>query len=286
MGNLTLNTIFGCLLAVLLVLMGLHELSHSLFAPEKAHHDDHGEVQTLNEKIAASYAYYVEIEDAGAAPGAVEEVFDLGLALANADPARGESSFKQKCQSCHAIEQGGGNGIGPALWNVVGAEKAANDGFRYSGALSGFAGDWGYEELNAWLKNPSGYVSGTSMAFAGLNRDSERANVIAYMAQMSEAPPEFPEPEGIDEDDIDDIEPMAGQPVIVEEETKPTLETGEVAVQEVDRGNGAASAGGVTLVPEGTEEFLDENAEPNVPFEGAENEIDQLPGEEASDETE
>jgi len=201
MGGLSFNTIFGCLLAVLLVIVGLHNLSHALFAPEKPHYDDHhgGEAMSLNEKIAASYAYFVEIEDAGgAASDEPEPVFDLGLALANADPARGESSFKQKCQSCHAIEQGGGNGIGPALWNTVGAPKAGHEGFRYSSALTGMGGEWSYENLNDWLKNPSGYVSGTSMAFAGLNRDSERANVIAYMAQMSENPPSFPEPAASD----------------------------------------------------------------------------------------
>lgn len=194
MGGMSLNTIFGCLLAVLLVILGLHNLSHSLFAPEKGHHDDHhGEELSLNEKIASSYAYYVEIADAGGTDsGEPEPVFDLGLALANADPARGESSFKQKCQSCHSIEQGGGNGIGPALWNTVGAAKAAQDGFRYSGALSGMGGEWTYENLNDWLKNPSGYVSGTSMAFAGLNRDSERANVIAYLSTQTASPIPFP----------------------------------------------------------------------------------------------
>ncbi|MEM1151350.1 MAG: cytochrome c family protein [Pseudomonadota bacterium] len=195
MDSMSFNTIFGCFLAVLLVILGLHNLSHALFAPEKPHHGDHhGETLSLNEKIAATYAYYVEIEEAGGDVDEPEDVFDLGLALANADPARGESSFKQKCQSCHAIEQGGGNGIGPALWNTVGAPKAGHEGFRYSSALSGMGGEWTYENINDWLKNPSGYVSGTSMAFAGLNRDSERANVIAYMASMSENPPPFPEP--------------------------------------------------------------------------------------------
>ncbi|MEM9740118.1 MAG: cytochrome c family protein [Pseudomonadota bacterium] len=191
---MSLNTIFGCLLAVALVILGLHNLSHTLFAPETAHHDDHhGEELSLNEKIAASYAYYVEIEDAGGTgPDDPIEVFDLGLALANADPARGESSFKQKCQSCHSIEQGGANGIGPALWDTVGATKAGHDGFRYSGALSGVGGEWTYQSLNDWLKNPSGYVSGTSMAFAGLNRDSERANVIAYLSTKSVDAPPFP----------------------------------------------------------------------------------------------
>ncbi|MEM1105814.1 MAG: cytochrome c family protein [Pseudomonadota bacterium] len=196
MGELTLNTIFGCVLAVVLAMMGLHLLSHSIFAPEKAHYDDHGgEALSLNEKIAASYAYYVEVEDGRAGGGdVVEDVFDLGLALANADPARGESSFKQKCQSCHSIAADGGNGIGPMLWNAVGAPKAAQDGFRYSSALQGHDGAWTYESLNAWLKNPSGYVPGTSMGFAGLNRDSERANVIAYMASQTANPPPFPEP--------------------------------------------------------------------------------------------
>ncbi len=195
MGDLTLNKFIGAMLAAALTIFGLHELSSLVFSSGAEHGGDHhGEEQTLNERLAERYAYYVEVETAGGAGGEEEEVFDLGLMLANADPSRGERAFKGKCATCHTIEQGGANGTGPNLYNVVGAEKAAHEGFSYSSALEGMEGEWTYANMNDWLYNPSSYVRGTSMAFAGLRRDDERVNVIAYLAQYSPDAPEFPEP--------------------------------------------------------------------------------------------
>ncbi|MCI4644557.1 MAG: cytochrome c family protein [Hyphomonadaceae bacterium] len=200
MGEMTLNKIFGAGLAVVLVILGLLQLPSLLFASgAEGHHDDHhgehGEPLSLNEQIAATYAYYIPIADGGSAgPVEPEEVFDLGAALASADVSRGQSSFQQKCASCHSIEAGAGNGIGPNLYNVVGAEKHHLDDFRYSGAMMAAEGSWTYADLNDWLKSPSSYMSGTSMGFAGLNRDGERANVIAYLASKTEGAPAFPAP--------------------------------------------------------------------------------------------
>ncbi|MEO0466829.1 MAG: cytochrome c family protein [Pseudomonadota bacterium] len=192
MGDLTLNKVLGALLAVALGVMGLRELSYQLFPSPSAHHDDHGEPKSLNEQIAETYAYYVPVADTSAGGGEEEPVFDLGLALAAADVSRGERSFLAKCSTCHSIEEGGGNGTGPALWNSIGVPKASHAGFNYSNALSEIGGEWTYENMNDWLYNPAAYARGTSMAFAGLRRDDERANVMAYLAQMSENPPPFP----------------------------------------------------------------------------------------------
>ena len=222
MGELTVNKVLGCLLAVALAVMGLRELSYQLFSPPAGHHDHHGEEeQSLNEKIAETYAYYVEVADGGAGAEEEEEVFDLGLALASADVSRGERSFQAKCAICHSIEQGGANGTGPALWNSVGVAKASHAGFNYSGALSGMGGEWTYQNMNDWLYNPSGYVQGTSMAFAGLRRDDERANVIAYLAQMSENAPPFPAPmtgNPVEDDSVEAVED-ASAAVVEEAET-------------------------------------------------------------------
>ena len=194
MRDLTLNKFLGAMLAAALTIFGLHELSSLIFSSGGDHGGYHSEEQTLNERLAERYAYYVEVDAAGGGGGEEEEVFDLGLMLANADPSRGERAFKGKCATCHTIEQGGANGTGPNLYNVMGAAKAAHDGFSYSSALDGMEGDWTYANMNDWLYNPSSYVRGTSMAFAGLRRDDERVNVIAYLAQYSPDAPEFPEP--------------------------------------------------------------------------------------------
>lgn len=191
MGELGLNKIFGALLAVALAVMGLREVSSIVFGG--GHHGDH-HYENLNEWAEASFhGYRIELADTGGGE-VIEEIYDLGLLLASADAAKGERSFKAKCASCHTIEQGGANGTGPNLYDVIGAPKQHLAGFAYSGALANVGGDWSYENMDNWLRAPSSYARGTSMGFAGLNRDDERANVIAYLASYSPDAPAFPEP--------------------------------------------------------------------------------------------
>lgn len=195
MGDLTINKIMGSLIAVALVIMGLQTLSYALFpSPGGYGHGDHGEELTANEKLAQRYAFFIPVEEGAGGGEVVEEVFDLGLALANADISRGERSFRAKCSTCHTIDQGGANGTGPNLFASIGLEKAGHAGFNYSGVLSGMEGTWTYEAMDAWLYNPSAYARGTSMAFAGLRRDDERANVIAYLASYTPNAAPFPDP--------------------------------------------------------------------------------------------
>ena len=197
MGELGLNKIFGALLATALGVFALQTLSSIVFSPEGegAHHgEEHAEAASMTEQMCEKFAYCVEVADAGGTGGEEEEVFDLGLLLASADVARGERTFKGKCATCHTIDQGGANGTGPNLYNVVGAEKAHHDGFAYSAALQGMEGSWTYENLNDWLYNPAAYARGTTMSFAGLRRDDDRINVIAYLAANTATPPAFPEP--------------------------------------------------------------------------------------------
>ncbi len=120
-----------------------------------------------------------------------EEELDVAAVMGAADPAAGEKVFG-KCKACHTIEQGGPNKVGPNLWSVVGRDKAAVDGFAYSDALSGLEGDWTYENLYKFLKDPKGYAPGNKMTFGGLNKSSDRADVIAYLRENSESPPPLP----------------------------------------------------------------------------------------------
>ncbi|MFN4224964.1 MAG: c-type cytochrome [Hyphomonas sp.] len=194
MGELGLNKIFGALLATALGLMALMQLPALVFGDSSAHHgDEHGAEQTLSEKMCAQFHYCVEIAEAASA-GAVEDVFDLGAALAIADVSRGERLFAGQCATCHTINAGGANGTGPNLHNTVGASKAHIAGFNYSAAMNAAEGEWTYENLDAWLKAPASYIRGTSMSFAGIKRDQDRANVIAYLAANTENAPAFPEP--------------------------------------------------------------------------------------------
>ena len=90
----------------------------------------------------------------------------------------------KKCISCHSFEAGGANKIGPALWGIVDREVGAGAGFKYSEALAGLGGQWDYEALNGFLENPKKYAVGTNMAFAGLRKANDRANIIAYLDSL------------------------------------------------------------------------------------------------------
>ncbi len=192
MGELGLNKIFGALLAVGLVVLGLKEVSTIVFG---GGHHHHKEYESLNKWAESNFkGYRVDIAETGGAGEVIEEIYDLGALILGADLARGERSFKAKCASCHTLEQGGANGTGPNLYATMGAAKQSHSGFAYSGALGNTEGIWSWENMDAWLENPSSYARGTNMAFAGLKRDDERASVLAYLASYSPDAPPPPEP--------------------------------------------------------------------------------------------
>jgi len=119
---------------------------------------------------------------------------DLGTLLASADAQKGGQTA-QVCTSCHTFEQGGPDRMGPNLWGVVGRNVAARKGFTYSSAFAAQTGAWTYERLDRWLTNPAKAVPGTKMAFAGLRKPEDRANVLAYLHTLTASPVPFPKPE-------------------------------------------------------------------------------------------
>ena len=130
---------------------------------------------------------------------AVEEAEPVPLAvlLASADPEKGKKAVK-RCAACHDFTPGGPDKVGPNLWAVLGAEQAARDGFAYSPALSGLGGTWTYEAMDAFLTNPKAYAPGTKMAFKGLKKPASRADLIAYLRELSDSP--MPLPDVVEED--------------------------------------------------------------------------------------
>jgi cytochrome c len=111
--------------------------------------------------------------------------------LAKADPAKGQQVFN-KCTACHNAEKGGPNQLGPNLWGVIGEPIGQGKGFAFSDALAKKGGTWNWDNLSQWLASPRGFAPGTKMTFAGLGNPQDRADVIAFLNQHSDAPKPLP----------------------------------------------------------------------------------------------
>ena len=118
-------------------------------------------------------------EDAGADDSA--NVFaSLPAPYNTANFDTGKRTFRL-CQSCHLIEEGAGNRVGPNLYGMFDRKVGELDGFNYSRALMEADFDWTPEKLEEWLADPRGFLPGNRMSFAGVRRPDDRTAVIAYI---------------------------------------------------------------------------------------------------------
>ena len=166
------NKIFGGVLGSALFVMVAAEVGGILYHPDEL----------------GTAAYVIEVPEGGAA--AVEEApIDLGVLLASADAGKG-ARVSKKCASCHSFEKGDTRKKqGPNLWGVFGAMAASRDEFGdYSAAMTEMAKTWDAQTLFDFLKAPQKYLEGTDMVFAGLRKPEDRANLIAYLASLSDSP--------------------------------------------------------------------------------------------------
>jgi len=122
----------------------------------------------------------------------VAKAADNALAmLASASADKGKKAFG-KCKSCHTVTKGGKNGVGPNLWDIVGRDKAAAEGYNFSDALKGKGGNWTFADLDAFIARPKAFVPKTKMGFGGLKSAGKRADLMAFLRSLSDSPKPLP----------------------------------------------------------------------------------------------
>lgn len=223
------NTIAGWALFAGIIALGAALLTGEIF------HDDDFDSCTAGDGYCPPY-----VADASVPDGDVEAEQPIAFYLAQGDATRGESQFA-KCQACHAINQGGANGIGPALYNTMGNPIAGHAGYSYSDALAGIGGNWDWDNMSEWLKKPSNFAPGTKMSFAGLPDPQDRADIMLYMNQMGSGIAIPPPPPPVSEDEAAAEDAAADGEAQTAEDTNVELSEDEV--------EGTGDAGGVD-VPE------------------------------------
>ena len=181
MDSFEFNKIAMAVLGTVFLVMGLNFAADGLF------YSKNPEQKGYAIEVAEADTGSESEEPAGPAFDPVEPL------LASADAAAGEKVFK-KCASCHSANNGGGNKVGPALYDVVNRAIASVSDFSYSSALKAYSEgkQWTYEELNGFLWKPKIYIKDSKMAFGGIKKVEDRANLIAYLRAQAASPAELP----------------------------------------------------------------------------------------------
>ena len=182
MNRFFFNKIAGWLLFTALLVFGLHQLAGIVYdagKPEKPGMAVEGVARQGDDEAATETA------------AAVAPIAPL-LAAASADKGQ---AIAKACQACHTFDKDGANKVGPNLYGVLGQPIAGHDGFAYSDALKGKAGEaWTYDNLNHFILKPKAFAPGTKMGYGGLADEARRADLIMYLRSLSDAPEALPAP--------------------------------------------------------------------------------------------
>ncbi|KAF7267447.1 cytochrome c-like [Rhynchophorus ferrugineus] len=101
------------------------------------------------------------------------------------DAEKGKKIFQRSCEQCHTTDKGGRHKVGPNLNGLFGRKSGMAPGFSYTDANKNKGVVWSEETLNVYLQDPKKYIPGTKMVFAGLKKENERKDVIAYLKKAT-----------------------------------------------------------------------------------------------------
>ena len=111
----------------------------------------------------------------------------IARAVESGDPTLGKKVFA-KCQACHSLEAGK-NKVGPSLHGLIGRASGSEADFNYSDAMKNAGLTWDPATLDKYLAKPKDLVPGTKMAFPGLIKEKDRADLISYLEQAAGSAP-------------------------------------------------------------------------------------------------
>jgi len=172
MDSFEFNKIAAAILVTALLVIGVNEIGNSIFAVKKPARPGY-----IIEGVATTQS---DKKDEGKKE---QKLADIKVLLASANIGAGENTFK-KCTACHSNNKDGAVKIGPPMWGIVGKKAGSHPNYKYSSAMVAYGKNWTVDELNEYLYKPAQYVKGTKMAFAGIEKDQERADLIAYLNSL------------------------------------------------------------------------------------------------------
>ena len=128
------------------------------------------------------------VEEAASGPASPQEekIEPITPLLAKASAADGEKLANKLCGQCHTFKSGEGHKTGPNLFGIASASFAHAADYAYSSVFKEKQGKetWDAEKLNVYLQKPRAWMKGTRMAFAGIKKAEDRANVIAFLESL------------------------------------------------------------------------------------------------------